>query len=798
MATYNSKTVPYWPRVGAWLILALCCGSTAQALDPNLKLTQYLHRIWQTQAGLSQASIYAVTQTQDGYLWVGTQSGIVRFDGVEFRPVPALESNSLGAVWVHSMMEGAAGSVWIVTNDFQLIRVTGSTAKVFTKEDGLPTKDFSCLVRGSGDDMWACMATGLVHIQNDHFEIHQSPVQIVNRPMTGCRASDGKIWIGGGDMLTSWDGSKFSRVALKSVSGNREIRSLLCSADGVWVGTGKGLVLYNAGKEKLYTVRDGLTDDAVLSLAQSRDGSIWVGTRNGFSRMYKGSIDSYGYRDGLSQNTVFGVYEDREGALWVATKNGLNQFVDGAATRYDKSEGLPSDNMGPVFQDRHGTLWAGSLDGGLTRFNGRVFTTLAGFPKKPVVALVEDSAGDLWAGTDQGAVRLSDGQVKDVYTTDQGLPSNRIRTMFLDRTGQLWVGTDKGLAVLEDKHFVPYLAKELSAPIAAIGETPDASMLFAAERGNLYVYAGGSLRKWESPPHTLPFQAINAIYTDHEGLVWLGTDGFGLGLLRDGKLSRFLIKDGLYDGEIYGFVADAQGRLWMACSKGFFWVDRKELLKFADRRIAKISSTPYSPLDGLRTIQGTPGVEPVGVRGADGRLWFSATGWLLTFAPNQGIRPGTVPPVVIQDVTINGTDVDPATVKTLGPGRTNVEFQYAALTFRAPQRLTFRYILEGYDKDWTDAGPRREVFYTNLPPGKFRFRVVACGAYVNCNETGSALSFDVAPQFYQRIWFVPACIVMAGLLVWLIYTGCECSNCAASSSWFWRNAAASPASCTIR
>jgi signal transduction histidine kinase/ligand-binding sensor domain-containing protein len=759
-------------RALAWVVLALGCGSVALGLDPNHKLTQYLHRTWQTQAGLSQASIYVVTQTRDGYLWVGTQSGVVRFDGVEFKPVRALQDHSLGEVWARAMVEDKAGHLWMTTNDFQLIRLSGSDVKVFGEKDGAPPQGFSCVIPGSGDDMWACTTTGLVHIQGDRVEVHESAAQIVNRPIIGCRADDGKIWIAGGEVLASWDGARFTRVALKSVSGNREMRTLLCRADGVWVGTGKGLVRYNAGVEKLYTEKDGLADDVILALAGGRDGSVWAGTRNGFSRLRNGVIDSYGYRDGLSQNTVFGVYEDREGSLWVATKNGLNQFLDGAAARYDRSEGLRNDNMGPLFQDRSGTLWAGSLDGVLSRFNGTSFTPLVNFPRVRIHVLADDSAGDLWAGTSRGAIHLQDGQVKEIYTTAQGLPDNQIHSLFRDHAGNLWAGTEKGPAVFQGGRFiqVPFLAQELPYPIVAIGETRDGGMLFAAGRGNVYVFAEGGVRKLESPPGALPlFQDINAIYTDRDGIVWMGANGAGLGMLRDGKLTRFLVRDGLYDGEIYGFVTDAQDRLWMACGKGFFWVDRKELLKFADRRIAKISSTPYSPLDGLRTIQGTPGVEPVGVRTKDGRLWFSATSWLLAFASDQGIRPGPVPPVVLESMTSDGKEVDLANLKSLGPGRANVAFQYTALTYLAPGRMNFRYMLEGYDRDWTNAGSRREAFYTNLPPGKFRFRVVACGAFVSCNEAGTALDFEVAPQFYQRAWFIPLCLAVAALLAWLSY-----------------------------
>jgi len=754
------------------LVLALAGANPARALDPSKKLTQYVHRTWQTPEGLSQTSVYSVTQTRDGYLWIGTQSGVLRFDGVEFNPVRALQANALGDVWARSMLEDGGGRLWILTNDYQLIRIAGGKVKVFSEEDGLPTQYFSCLVRGAGENVWACTPTGLVRFQGDQFEVHESPAQIGRRPDAGCRASDGKIWIAGGDSLATWDGSQFSRVELKSVTGSREIRALLCTADEVWIGSAKGLIRHNAGGEKLYTTRDGLADDSILSLAPGRDGTVWVATRNGFSRVRKGSIESYGYRDGLSQNTVYSLFEDREGSLWVATKNGLNQFLEGAATRYSSAEGLPGNNPGPVFQDHQGTLWAGSLDGGLSRFSGNAFTPLKAFARQPVSVLAEDRDGNLWAGTNAGAFRLEDGQVKDIYTTAQGLPADRIRCMFRDRAGKLWAGTEKGPAVFENGRFVqiPALRQELSAPISAIGETPDGGMLFAVARESVYRYAGGSLTKIEQVPRVLtPIQDINAIYTDPDGIVWMGMNGFGLAMLRDGKIIRIRVKDGLFDGEIYGFVLDAQDRLWMACGKGFFWVDRKDLLKFADGKIAKFASTPYSPLDGLRTIQGTPGVQPGGVRAADGRLWFSATGWLLAFAPRLGTRPGTIPPVAIENVIIDGEPVDPADVRTLGPGRSNVEFEYAALTYLSPGRVTYSYMLEGYDRGWTNAGSRRQAFYTNLPPGKFRFHVVACGAFVNCNETGSTFYFEVAPIFYQRIWFLPLCLAVIGLLVWLVY-----------------------------
>jgi ligand-binding sensor domain-containing protein len=495
---------------------------------------------------------------------------VVRFDGVRFTPVEALQQAGLGDIWARAIEEDTAGRVWITVNDLTLIRVDKNGAKVFTEKDGLPTKDFSCLVPGPNGEMWACADTGLARFRGDRADFFEFPMPLKNRPIDACRGSDGTIWAGGGSEVTSWNGTAFSRAPLRSVSGELVIRSLLCTGDEVWVGTVKGLVRLKSGKEDLFTTKDGLADNVILSLAQDQNGDVWAGTRNGFSRLRNGNIESYGYRDGLSQNAVFAIREDREGSLWVATKNGLNQFLDGASTRYTKGEGLPSENMGPMLEDRHGTLWAGTLDAGLARFDGHRFTSVNTLSSGKITTLAESADGALWAGTDKGLKRLEEGEVQATYGVEQGLPSAQIRTLFRDHSGNLWAGTRKGPAVFRDGRFLALPAlNELAAPIAAIGETRDGTMLFAVEHGGVYLFKDGALRELQAnsalvaPGLTAAFQDVNAIYTDPDGVVWMGTNGLGLAIWRNGKLSRFLVRDGLFDSEIYGFVRETPDRLWM-------------------------------------------------------------------------------------------------------------------------------------------------------------------------------------------------------------------------------------------
>ena len=741
----------------------------AFALDPTHDIAQSVHRIWQNQPGLSQSTINVVTQTSDGYLWLGTPSGVVRFDGSRFASVPALEEASLGDFWARTIVEDSARRVWMISsNDFKLIRVDGDGVKLLSGNDGQPFKEASCVASGRSGEIWVCTPGGLARFQDGKWRVYQDGPK--GRQMVACTAPDNTVWTAGGSTITSWDGTAFATHKLTSVPADTTMRTLLCATDGsLWVGTRDGLVQLKDGEEHLYSFLSGLADNAINSLAEGRGGNLWIGTSNGLSRFHDGVFDTYGYREGLSQSTVFSLFEDREGSLWVATKHGLNQFMDGAAARFTKNEGLPSDNVGPLLEDHRGKLWAATLDGGLARFDGVHFIPITHFSDNRVITLAETTDGALWAGTDRGLMRLEDGQTRETYTTEQGLPSNRIRSLFRDHSGTLWAGTERGPARFDHGRFVqdPGLAKIRRLPIVAMGETRDGQMLFTVERGGVYLFSNGALR--EMMDGDAPVRDVDAFYTDQEGLVWMAATANGLRMWRDGKISRFQVRDGLFDGEIYGVLPDRQGHLWMSCSKGFFSVRRSELLDFAAGKIPKITSSPFSPLDGLRTIEGTQGVQPVGAATPDGQLWFSSTYGVLAFGPRSGIRDVPPPPVVIEEVSVNGETVPQNRIRNLAPGQKNLEFDYTAPTFLTPDRTTFRYILEGYDRNWIEAGTRREAFYTNLPPGKFRFRVTACSLFVPCNEAGAAIEFDLLPSFYQRVWFLPFCAVLLGMFGWLAY-----------------------------
>jgi signal transduction histidine kinase/ligand-binding sensor domain-containing protein len=755
-------------RFGAFLLAAIAL-RPALGLDPSRTLTQYAHRIWQAQQGLPQGTIYSLLQTHDGYLWLGTQTGLIRFDGVRFETLESIRRTAPSNVWIRSAIEDSHHVLWMAAGDAGLFRMDGDSVTPYLSSDNV-----QCVAEAKNGDLWACTANGIARIHDGNitrFLEHQNI-------RAACEASDGTVWAGGGTNLHSWDGAKFATGRIQKLPPDAEIRALLCSGDKVWAGTTAGLVEVGKSGERMLTSRDGLADSRVMCLSESKDGSLWIGTRNGFSRLRNGEIESYRPQEGLSQSTVFSIQEDAEGSLWVGTKNGLNQFLTGRALPYTANEGLPSNDTGPIIEDAHGDIWIGTLGAGLARFDGKRFaamTSKQGLASNTIYTLAADPDGALWVGTTSGINRLRNGRVEASYSIGQGLPSASIRALFITRSGTLWAGTEKGPAVLAHGAFtVPKnIPSGLRGPIAAINEDQDGRVYLAADHDGLFAYQNGSVQ--EILQDGASIHEVDALYSDPDGRLWIGTEGGGLRLLDhgrlhdQGKMTTFLIRDGMFDNEIYGITRDEQDRLWMACSKGLFSVNRADLLQFAAGKLKKIASSQYSPTDAQRTIECRSGVQPGSVRTRDGKVWFSTIRGLYVFDPNHLALNIPPPPVVIEETTVNGERVEPQAIAAIAPGLKNLEFTYSGLTFLQPNRITFRYMLEGFDKKWMQAGTRREAFYTNLPPGPYRFRVTACNADGVCNEAGSSVSFSLAPHFYQRGWFLPLCIVALGLAAWMIY-----------------------------
>jgi signal transduction histidine kinase/ligand-binding sensor domain-containing protein len=761
------------PRLPRALLTAVLLCAPAFGLTADRELTQYIHRIWQTQQGLPDGAITSILQDPQGYLWIATEAGLYRFDGERFAPVERLISGAPGGLFIRSAAQDSKGTLWLAGNDTAVYAVRRDATIKYASEQGMPGGAMQCIVAGKSGLIWACTERGLVRIDpagaQQAVQVFRTSDGIPNDNVrSACEAPDGTVWLGGETgNITEFRAGRFHVHPLKGLPPQVSVRSLLCDQETIWIGTSFGLIRMHGEDQQLFTTKDGLVDDFVFSIVRGQGNALWFGTRSGFSRFQDDTWDRFRPEDGLSQGTAQTILEDRQGNLWVGTKRGLNQFADGRSIPYTTAEGLPSNETGPVLQDSSGVIWAGTLDAGLAHFDGRRFTKLTaanGLPSNVIRALAEDSEHALWVGTNQGLARIQAGRVVRHYNAADGLPSSDIRSLFRDRDGVIWVGTMAGLASLSGGHFsVPPGSPH--GEIRAIGQDRDGNVVVGTEEG-FHIQHQGLFQPLAQDG--LYMRNANVFFLDKDGLLWVGMNGAGLRLINGRKITGFNTRDGLYDSELYGISVDDQDRMWIACSRGIFWVARSELLRYAAGEADRVTSVSYSPTEALRVIESRPGVHPALWRMKDGRLWFSTVRGLIAFNPASPARENTHA-IVIEDPAVNGAATPAEQISELPGGQKNIAFTYADLSYPLPELVRFRYLLEGYDPDWVDAGTRREAFYTNLPPGNYTFRVKGCNFDGPCTEKAASVSFTLTPMIYQRVWFWPLVLIALAITGWLAY-----------------------------
>ncbi|HEY6988063.1 MAG TPA: two-component regulator propeller domain-containing protein, partial [Bryobacteraceae bacterium] len=655
------------------LALLLCL--PAHALDPNKTLTQYAHRIWGEEEGLLQPTIYSILQTHDGFLWLGTQDSLVRFDGIHFREIDNASAAGLARSLVRALLEDSAGNLWAASVGSGVVRIQpDGSFRRFTAPDRLPSNDTFCLASGAPGEIWICTARGLVRLDAaGHTRVFTTADGL---PSDGvrqtCESSGGVRWVAGLDFgLSSWNGSRFERYSDSNLGPREIVTALVCAKDGtVWAGTSSGLVQITPVSSRRWTVRDGLPDSEISSLEAGPDGSIWIGSNDGISRYRNGEISVYRTSDGLSHSLVLSLFTDREGSLWAGTKDGLDQFTDGKVTPYTTNEGMLSNDVGPVLEDTRGQLWIGTLGQGLNSFDGRRFRALTkkdGLLDNTILALQLDGAGDLWVGSARGLNRLRNGKVVTAYTEREGLSSPSVRALAVDAEGVLWAGTDGGLDRFDGTRFIKSTFHPKSPIVALTGGR--AVRLFISGIDSGFTYVKGNQAKTYSLDVT---HVVDCYYVEPEKhQAWMGTLGSGLLLWKNGVVTHIRVRDGLYDNRIYSILRDDRANFWLASSKGIFRVSEKELQGFVDGKARYLTSIPFTT--GQLHFECTSGVQPAAWRTADGRLWFSTTNGLVVVDPNHLINNSVPPPVQITSIVVNGNRVPPRAGLRLNPQERNLE-----------------------------------------------------------------------------------------------------------------------------
>jgi signal transduction histidine kinase/streptogramin lyase len=753
-------------------LLCLLPARTLLALDPRKGLTQYSRSFWNQQDGLPQDTIRAIAQTKDGYLWLGTDEGLARFDGYEFT-VFTKANGDLPTNSVQTLATASDGSLWIGTSA-GLVHYNDHRFRTYGMPQGLPDSNVSMVYVDHSDTVWIVAGVSLCRLRNDRFQVYQPGADL---PVTFMRTirEDPRhnLWVAGFTGIGTFRDGKYSPVLGAPELRGELVTSLLPDEQGnLWVSGNDGVLLRSPnGSLRHFGTSDGLPDPFVRSVWIDRDGNVWAATNGGLARL-EGSrfVTLHGGGDSDAEQ-VRCLFEDREGDLWVGSNNGLSRFRDDLFTVYGKSEGLPSDEPNTVFQDSRGRIWIGFHDAGLMLFQGdksKFYTTRDGLPNNEVYSIREMGNGDLLISARGGMVLMHDGRFTRYIPTDPLARLNVFDAME-DWTGKVWLATTGGLFQLQGRDFLKVVdgGAMLSSAVVTLCEGQDGA-LWAGTFGKGLWFVQGSQRRLYTTADGLSNDQVRSLHQDNDGTLWIATFGGGLNSLRNGKFEHFTAHDGLLSDNVAKVVDDGDS-LWLSTTRGICRITKEQLRDFSAGKLKRLTPIDYGVEDGLRSAQCAPSY-PIGRGGermADGRIWFSTSRGLAVYDPRSR-EQATLPPIVhVVEITSNEKTLDLLHPVKLDPSGRRVQIRYAGIHLSAPERVRYSYKLEGVDPQWVHAGNRRLINYNNLPHGSHRFVVRAELPGGAAGE--DSFTLEALPWFYETAWFRTLGVLALIGAAWMVY-----------------------------
>ncbi|HWZ41979.1 MAG TPA: two-component regulator propeller domain-containing protein, partial [Candidatus Saccharimonadales bacterium] len=755
------------------LLLAL----PACALD-SYSLLEYSRRAWTPADGLPQNSVQAIQQTNDGYLWFGTQEGLARFDGVSFvifnkASVPAFKTDIIA-----TLLEARDGGLWVGTTGGGALRYKDGAFRSYSAANGLSGNAVLGISETTNGDIWISTADALNRIQPS------GPVTTFGREsgfsetITAMTPGpDGLLFVSTMHGIMSYAQGVFSHIDAR-LPGKATINSLLYDRAGdLWVGTSDhGIyVLHDGRLTQHYGVAEGLPAASVGLIFQDSGGGHWAGTAGaGVCRLLPGkSFDCLDSALGLSNDTVLSLYEDHEGSFWVGTLGaGVNRLTKGKIRTHGPAMGLSSPLVQGIFQSRDGGLWVGTAKGVNRIKDGHVtvYTNPLGPGSNDIRSIVEDHQGNVWAGTSEsGLNRLRNGKFT-TYSTRNGLPGNAIRYLLVDHNDALWIATNgAGIIKFEHGKFTRYTKKDgLPWNSAVVIFEDSGHALWFGGAGSLVRMDQGKLSVLNLPADGNAVADVDAIYEDSDHVLWLGTAGGGLLRYAAGMFTRFTVREGMFDDTVWSILEDSSGYLWMSSNRGIVRVRKNELDRLAAGQLTRVTHQSFGVADGMINPEcNGDGYGPVGWKTFDGKLLVANIAGVIEIDPEHLPINPVAPPVVIEQVLANQAVIQAGASVAVGDGE--LEFRFAGLSFVAPEKVSLMYKLEGRDKAWINADARHSAFYTNLPPGPYRFVAIASNNDGMWNKTGASFSFYLRPHFYQTYWFALLAVAAIMLLISATY-----------------------------
>jgi ligand-binding sensor domain-containing protein len=731
--------------------------SVLLALDPHKTINQYGHCVWYKQNGLPTNSINVGFQGRDGYLWLGTSAGLFRFDGVNFYSVITNLKNKDIVETISSLCMSKDSTLWIGTAYNGLLRYkNGNITAIDPTTDpaiGFQSTQIRVLLESRAGNLWIGTSFGLYKYSHGMFStVPVSPTFITALG----EDSLGRIWVGTHVGIRIIDDSLSTQVDSMTVANglpHNMVSSLYCDSQGdVWVGTLDGLARWTRNRVTVFKNSDGLSENHVTAICEDRDHALWFGTYKGLSRYFKGRWDSMTADGGLTNNFVLSIIEDFEGSLWVCTMEGLNQFRDANITPYTTREGLASDIITGVAETPDSSMYfLSDIGGTITRLkNGRaiIMQTLVG-----CATVAHD--GSVWIGQTGFLQRLQDG-ILTRYDTSAGLPVKWISAITEDDKSIVFSIDGVGIRRFVNGRVEPYLMKDGKQ----YPSVEYVTCFYYQPNDVLWIGTTGGLVKIQDGVSTVFRQAeglvgnwVSSLFLDAKGSLWVSSPRDGITHYMNGKFTPITVNEGLYANDVYCVLADNDGNLWFSTPRGIGNIERQELDEYIAGQKKSFRTHVYLTADGMKSDECFGSSQPAGWKAHDGRLWFATKKGAVMIDPKSFKKNKLPPPVLVDQLLVDQQVMPLHQGISFAPGKEKFEFHYTALSLIVPERVLFKYKLEGYDRAWVDAGTRRVAYYTNLAPGQYRFRVMACNNDGVWNEAGASFSFTLEPHFFQTVWF---------------------------------------------
>ncbi len=758
-----------WTRFLISVFLAAILASSFHVCAAAAFASHYSFDVWQTEDGLPEHSVTAIVQARDGYLWFGTYNGLVRFDGVRFKIFDTSNTPELPSSRVTSLLEDADGNLWIGHETGDLTKYRDGVFSHINLGDASPGGQIIDIGIDEDRTLWLLNNAGwLFSLKGSKLTVSDMASQagpnvpsftkdrrgrlwVVRAGLHGwlehgqlapwlpdgnsntdyferaCASRDGGLWLVGNQRVFKWSGAGPVKDMGPAPWGENSVTALLETKSGdLLAGTlTAGLFLLSPdGTSRQFSRQNGLSHDWVRSLCEDREGNIWVGTGGGgLDALRERTVEMMKAPDAWQGRIVLSITPSAEGGLWVGTEGaGLYRVQDGIITPFNETNGLLNPFIWSVLEDPQGRLWAGTWGKGLFVRQSGGFQISAGMEDRgaAVPALYLARNGALWAGTDAGLARYEGGNCT-WFTRKDGLALPDVRAITEDAAGAIWFGMSGG----------------------GLGRLKDGKLT--------------QFRKTDG----LASDFVWSLLAEKDGTLWIGTFGGGLSRLRDGRFATVSLREGLPNNVICHIADDGRGNFWMSSYGGIIRVPKGELNRCADGELKSIYFFTYGKADGLSTLECSGGFEPSGCATSDGRLWFPTSKGLAVVNPAEVKINPLPPPVAIEEIIVDGQPVSIPEVESnvstvrlqIPPGKQRFEFRYTGLSLVAPQKLRFRYRLEGLESDWVEAGTQREAGYSYLKPGDYTFRATACNNDGVWNDTGAALGITILPYFWQTWWF---------------------------------------------